>query len=123
MANGFDELRGLGEETVDYLKLRWAALRLEAVERLSEAAAKALGMVAAMVFVFSAVAFLAIALALWVGEMLGHQSLGFLIVGGGLLLVGVILFFVGKRLFADGPVRWFVDLFFTDNDYKHGTRE
>lgn len=123
MANGLDELRGLGEETLDYLKLRWASLRLETADRLSSAAAKAMGTVVALVVVLFAVVFLMVALALWIGEMLGHLSLGFLIAGGGFLLVGIILFYVGRRLFANATVRWFVDLFFTDNDYKHGTRD
>ena len=123
MANGFDELRGLGEEAFDYLKLRWASLRLGTVDRLSSAAAKALGAVIALVVILFAVVFLMVALALWIGEMLGHYSLGFLISGGVFLILGIILFYVGRRLFADTMVRWFVDLFFTDNDYKHGMRD
>lgn len=123
MANGFDELRGLGEETLDYLKLRWASLRLATVDRLSVAAAKALGALVALSVILFAVVFLMIALALWIGEMLGHASLGFLIAGGGFLLVGIILFYVGRRMFAGTMVKYFVDMFFTDNDYKHGMRD
>jgi hypothetical protein len=123
MANGFDELRGLGEETLDYLKLRWASLRLAVVDRLSNAAARALGIVVALVFVFTSLAFLSIALALWVGRMLGDPVLGFLVVGGGFLLIGVVFWFAGRRMFLNGMVRHFVDMFFTDYDYRHGTRD
>lgn len=122
MANGIDELRFLGEETLDFLKLRWASLRLGTVDRLSSAAAKALGAVVALVIVFFAVVFLMVALALWIGEMLGTPALGFLIAGGAFLLAGVVMFFAGRRMFANSMVRYFVDLFFTDNDYKHGMR-
>ncbi len=122
MANGFDELRGLGEETLDYLRLKWASLRLGTVDRLSSIAALALGRAIAFVVILFAVVFLMIALALWIGEMLGHPSLGFLISGGGFLLIGIIFYFLGRRMFGGTMVRWFVDLFFTDNDYKHGTR-
>ncbi len=123
MANGFDELRSLGEETLDYLKLRWASLRLGTVDRLSSAAAKALGALVGGVLLLFALTFLMVALALWIGEMLGHYSLGFLISGGVFLLAGIIIFFAGRRMFANPMVRYFVDLFFTDNDYKHGMRD
>ena len=123
MANGFDELRGLGEEGFDYLKLRWASLRLQTVDRLSSGTAKALGAIIAVAVMLLAMMFLMMALALWAGELLGHYSLGFLVAGGVSLLVGVILFYVGRRMFAGPMVRWFVDLFFTDNDYKHGMRD
>ncbi len=123
MANGLDELRGLGEETLDYVKLRWASVRLGVAERLSTAVSRVLGRIVALVVVLFAVLFLMVALALWIGEMLGHLSLGFLVAGGTLLLAGIILFYVGRRFFADSTVRWFVDLLFTDNDYKDGTRE
>jgi hypothetical protein len=123
MAGAFDELRSVGEEGLDYLKLRWASLRLGAVERLSDSAAKALGMVIAGVVILVALVFLMVALALWIGEVLGWPSLGFLIAGGGFLLFGVVLWVVGRRLFAGPMVRFFIDLFFTDNDYKHGVRD
>ncbi len=123
MANGFDDLRSLGEETLDYLRLRWASLRLETVDKLSTAAARELGKVVAFVMIFFAGVFLMIALALWIGEMLGYPSLGFLIAGGGFLLVGIIVFLLRRRMFGGMMVRWFIHLFFTDNDYKHGTRE
>ncbi len=123
MANGLDELRDLGEETVDYVKLRWASMRLGVVERLSASTSRALGRIVALVVVLFAVLFLMIALALWIGEMLGHLSLGFLVAGGALLLAGIVLFYVGRWFFADSTVRWFIDLFFSDNDYRDGTRE
>jgi hypothetical protein len=123
MTNGFDELRSLGDEAFDYLKLRWASFRLATVDRLSDSAAKAIGAMIAGVVLLFALVFLMVALALWIGEMLGHYSLGFLIAGGGFLLVGVVLWLVGRRLFAGTMVRFFVDMFFTDYDYRHGTRD
>ncbi|MDR1671193.1 MAG: phage holin family protein [Alistipes sp.] len=120
MANGFYERRGLGElrdlgdEALDYLKLRWASLRLTVADRMSTAAAKGLGIVVALVFVFTALAFLSIALALWVGQMLRNPALGFVIVGGGFLLIGVVFWLVGRRMFAGGMVRHFVDMFFSE---------
>ncbi len=123
MANGFDELRSLGEEGFDYLKLRWASLRLGTVDRLSSAAARVAGVVLAGIVILCAAVFLMVALALWIGEMMGSYALGFLIAGGVFLLVGIVFWFAGRRMFADPMVRYFIDLFFTDNDYKHGMRD
>ncbi len=123
MANGFNTLGSLGEETRDYLKLRWASMRLGTVDRLSGATAKLLGgLLAAALLLFAAV-FLLFALAMWIGEMTGRLSLGFLIAGGVFLIAGVVVLYLGRRMFANSTVRYFIDLFFTDNDYGHGTRD
>ncbi len=122
MKSGFDTLRDLGDEAVDYARLRWASLRLETVDRLSGAVAGLLGKVVAFVVLFFALVFLMVALALWIGEMLGSPALGYLIAGGGFLLIGVVFWLVGRSIFAGTTVRYFVDLFFTDNDYDHEIR-
>ena len=123
MANGFNTLGSLGEEARDYLKLRWASMRLETVDRLSSATAKLLGGLLAVALLLFASVFLMFALAMWIGEVFGRLSLGFLAAGGVFLVVGVAMLYLGRRMFANSTVRYFVDLFFTDNDYRHGTRD
>jgi len=121
MGVGFDRLYGLRDEGLDYLKLRWTSLRLTAVEKIAGSLSKAFGIALSLVFVLTALIFLMVALALWIGEMLGHPSLGFLITGGGFLVLGIVLFFVGKILVANSLVKHFIDMFFTyDNDYDDG---
>lgn len=115
--NGLDDLRALGDRGADYLRLRWASVRLAAVEKLSTASARVVAGVIGGAIALGAVVFLGVALALWIGELLGHQSLGFLIAGGALLLIGVFIFVVGRRIFSGSLVRFFVDLFF-DDDYE-----
>lgn len=114
MGKGLYQLNELKDDGIDYLKLRWAALRLEVVDKLSEGISKAFGYLILIVLIFLALGFLMTALALWIGDMLGHPSLGFLIAGGGFLLGAVLIFFLGKRMLAGTMVRYFVDLFFTD---------
>ncbi|MDR2890203.1 MAG: phage holin family protein [Alistipes sp.] len=118
-----DGLSGLGDDGVEYLKLRWTSLRLKAVDTLSDSLSGAFGFVLALAVVLVALTFLAIALALWIGEMIGHLSLGFLISGGGFLICGVVLFFVGRKLVENSLVRHFIDVFFTDNDYGDDSQE
>lgn len=115
--NGLDDLRALSDRGADYVRLRWAGVRLAAVEKLSTSSARiAAGMIGGAIALF-AVIFLGVALALWIGERLGHPSLGFLIAGGVFLLIGGLIFIVGRRMFSGSMVRFFVDLFFGD-DYE-----
>ncbi len=123
MGKGLDQLSELRDGTVDYLKLRWASLRLEAVEKISGGISKAFGYLLAIIFVIIALAFLTTALALWLGELLGHLSLGFLI-GGGVFVIGaLVMFILGRKLLDNTMVRYFIGLFFTDKEHGYGTRD
>jgi hypothetical protein len=70
-----------------------------------------------------AVAFFMIAGAIWLGELLGHTSLGFLVAGGAILLAAVIAFFAGGRMVLNALVRHFIDIFFPENNDDHDTQE
>lgn len=111
-----DQIEDLRDDGVDYLRLRCASARLSAVDKLSTTLSKALGYVLFLALIFIALALFLIALSLWLGEILGHASLGFLISGGMAAIAAVAVYFAGGRLMADTLVRWFVDIFFTDDD-------
>ncbi|MDR2893840.1 MAG: phage holin family protein [Alistipes sp.] len=116
MAGCFDELRSLGDEALDYARIRWASLRLETVEGLSSAAARIMGAVIGGVAVTVALMFLAVAGALWLGELLGHPAWGFLAAGGLFLAAGALFFGIGRRIFLGPMIRYFIRLFFTDKE-------
>ena len=123
MGKGLDQLSELRDGTVDYLKLRWASLRLEAVEKISGGISKAFGYLLAIILIVFALAFLTTALALWLGELLGPLSLGFLI-GGGVFVIGaLVMFILGRKLLDNTMVRYFIGLFFTDKEHGYGTRD
>jgi hypothetical protein len=123
MANGLEQFTELREELVEYLKLRWAAFRLGAVDGISSALSKAFGHIIFLVLIFIALTFLMVALALWLGEVLGHPALGFLIAGGAFLVGAVVIYFVRGRLGRNAIVRYFIDLFFSDKDDDYGTQQ
>lgn len=108
---------------MEYLRLRWAKMRLEAVDRLSGGLSKVVGWVLCLWFVVFAIVFLMVALALWIGQALDNPSLGFLIAGGGFLVLGAALFFVGRVVVRGPLIRHFVDMFFTSNDEWYGTQD
>lgn len=123
MGKAFDQFEDLRDDGIRYARLKWASLRLAAADKISTSLSKTFGYVLFVFLLLFALAFLMVALALWIGEMLGHLSLGFLIAGGGLILLGVIAFFVGRMLVADSLVRHLIGVFFNDNDYYDGTQD
>jgi hypothetical protein len=123
MGNGLEQFTELREELVEYLKLRWAAMRLGAVDGISSALAKAFGYIIFLVLIFIALIFLMFALALWLGEVLGHPALGFLIAGGAFLVGAVVIYFVHDRLGRNAIVRYFIDMCFTDKDDDNETQK
>ncbi len=120
MGRGFDQFFELRDEGLDYLRLRWARARLGIVEKLSTGIAKAFGWVIFVVLVLSGLSFMMVALALWLGELLGDPVWGFLIAGGIFLLGAALMLLVGRRLVANSMVRYFIDMFFTENDDYYG---
>ncbi|MDR0907210.1 MAG: phage holin family protein [Rikenellaceae bacterium] len=116
MRNGLEQFAELREELSEYLKLRWTAMRLGAIDGASSALAKVFGYVIFLVLVFIALIFLMFALALWLGEVLGHPALGFLVAGGAFLVAAGMIYFVHDRLGRNAIVRYFVDMCFTDKD-------
>jgi hypothetical protein len=123
MGKYLDELRDLKDDGVDYVKLKWAAIRLEMIDKLSVTLSKAFGYSIFLVLLFIAIVFLTVALALWIGEMLGHPSLGFLISGGALLIAALTAWLVGGRFVRNTLVRFLVDIFFPENRDDDGTEE
>jgi hypothetical protein len=123
MENGLNQIEELKSEIREYVKLRWAAMRLDAVEGISRTLSKAFGYVIFLALIFIALVFLMMALALWLGEILGHLSLGFLISGGAFVIAAIVIYFVHEKLGRNAIVRYFVDLFFSDNNNNHETQK
>jgi hypothetical protein len=123
MGNSLEQLDELKSELVEYLKLRWTALRLGAVDGISSALAKVFGYVIFLVLIFIALVFLMFALALWLGEVLGHPALGFLIAGGAFLVAAVVIYFVHDRLGRNAIVRYFVDMCFSEKNEDYEAQE
>jgi hypothetical protein len=116
-----DQLNELRDDGIDYLRLRWAAMRLEAVDRVQAALSKAFGYLIFLVLLFIGLTFAMVAAALWLGELLGHLSIGFAIAGGTFIAAGLVVFFVRKRFARNTLVRYFIGIFFPTptNDSKN----
>ncbi len=120
MKKGLDQLVELKDDSLSYLKLRLMSMKLRAVDRISDLLSKAFGYLLFVALLFVALTFLMVALALWLGEVLGSDWLGFLTSGGAFLLASVLIYFIGHRFVSGAVVRFFMDLFFTEknDDYE-----
>jgi hypothetical protein len=56
------------------------------------------------------------ALGVWLGEILGSQAYGMLIIAGIFLVVALVFFLFRKRIFVNGLVRAFITLFFEKDE-------
>lgn len=120
MAKGIEKFDDIGEGGIRYLKLKWVSLRLALADNLSTLVNKAFGFALVLVLSLVAVIFLMVALSIWIGEMLGHLSLGFLISGGAFVIAAVTVFLCRRKLIVDSLVRTFTNMFFTSNDDEDG---
>lgn len=116
MGKGLNQLGDIRDDGVRYIRLKWASVRLAAVENISTLLSKAFGWMIFIFLIFIAFIFLMVALALWLGEILGHLSFGFLVSGGVFLLVGLVVFLLRGRLIINQLVRLFSGMFFNSDD-------
>ena len=87
------------ERVADYFKTTVELVKLRAVEKISELAAELMPNAFVIGILISALFFLNVGLALWLGVILGTMYLGFLAVGTFHFLVVIILrLFFYKRL-------------------------
>ncbi|MDD2595317.1 MAG: hypothetical protein PHD11_05810 [Bacteroidales bacterium] len=109
-------IEDIGDSAKEYVNLKITEAKLKATKH----AASSLNIIFAWLVVILAsslaLLFLACSLAIWIGQLLGSQIFGFLIVGGALLIATVILFLCRKRLFVNGMVRTFVRILFENED-------
>lgn len=98
----------------EYLLMKWQMAKLTGLEGVSVFSGRVLALTLTLVVVNIAFLFLGFALSYWIGSLLDSDALGFIIVGGGFLLFGLILFLARKRLLVNCMVRFFVEMFFNE---------
>ena len=84
-------IESLIEKAFDYGKISLELAKLKAVDKTSNIVSSAFSQVVIYLFVFSFLLFLNLGLALWIGELLGKNYYGFLIIAAVYGLVGLII--------------------------------
>lgn len=90
-----------------YVEKRIELLLLRVGEKYSKWIAKSILKATGLFLVFGAVVFLLVALAIYLGEVIGIPSLGYVIVSLPLLVVGLLFFYIKPKSVIDNLQRYF----------------
>jgi len=91
----------LFDDASDYLETRVDLLKMKMIDKASDAASSVVSVIATLVFAIFALILLSIALAVWLGDLIGTMYLGFLIVGGLYVLIAFLFHFFRKAWIKD----------------------
>lgn len=106
-----DNLQSLWAEIKNYLSLQKEYLLMDTAEKLTVLLSAVAIAVVCLTLGAMALFFLLFALAVWIGQIAGNEVLGFLIMGGLLLLLMVIAYAGRKKWIIQPLSRLVVDLF------------
>jgi len=103
MENQPNTLGALFQNAGDYLETRLDLLKLQAINKSSDAASSIVSSVATLIFFIFALGLLNFGLALWVGELLGRVYLGFFVMAAFYIILALLIHFF-KDTWIKGPV-------------------
>ncbi|MEX0635998.1 MAG: phage holin family protein [Ferruginibacter sp.] len=92
-----ENIEGLFEKAKDYVETRLELFKLKTALTTSEVVAELVGRIVLILFITIVVVLLNIGMALWLGEVLGKNYYGFLILAGFYSLLSVILYIFRKK--------------------------
>ena len=98
----------------DYVDLKIDDLKLRTAKGLSLTISRLLSMILMLSVVSIVLMALAFGSVLFLGDLIGSYSLACLIVAAFFLIVLAILFVLRKKLFVNGFVKLFINLFFNE---------
>ena len=91
-------IEDLFEKTEGYVKTTIELIKLKAVDRISETVSSVVAYVAVAIFGFFSLVLFNIAMALWIGDALGNNLYGFLIVAGFYGLLTFVVYATRKSI-------------------------
>lgn len=94
-------VQAVGEDAKAWFEAQKALTKLEAGEQLGRLAAMVMMVVVVGLVVITTLMFWCVALALWLGQLLENNILGFLLGGGIFLLLGVLFYLLWRTVLRD----------------------
>lgn len=98
MESAIKNLEAIVNNTVDLVETKTEIWKLKAVEKISETVSSLISIIAIVLLAGVAIIILSFGVAYWIGNELGNVYYGFFIVAGFYALVGVILYFLRRKL-------------------------
>ncbi len=111
-------IEDVGKSAREYVNVKIDQAKLRLAKELSQICNILFAWMIIILAIALTTGFLCAALGQWVGQMVGSVSLGYLISGGVLLIVTLLLIICKRHLFINGLVRTFVKIFFDDESDK-----
>lgn len=108
----FSKFEDLGSDIKNYAEIRIELAKLELAEKTSQALTRLIQHIMIGIFLALFVAFVTLALALWVSDLLGSYALGFLIVSLAYLLIALVIKWTGplwRQSLRDSFIKSFFD--------------
>ncbi len=101
-----------------YIDIRLTLVKLDVMEKMARIVSLTIAAVFILTLFMLFLIFLSMAAALWIGELLEHQALGYLCVAGFYLLFGTIIYAVRRRLFLRSVIKHMSEIFFEDKNQQ-----
>ena len=119
MAQDFNNAEGFVDQVKEYVNIRLAQLKLLFAEKTSKVMAVMIAVVMSALVFFLFLVLICIAGAIAIGQWLESIWLGFVIVGGVVLIIGVILWMAKDRLIGKPIMNALIKVMFDkDEDEK-----
>lgn len=116
MSEEFSKFESLADQLKAYVNTRVSQAKLSLAEKVSNVAATLIAMLIAALVFFLMLTLLCVAAALLIGQWLGSLWLGFLIVAGFVLLLGLVLWFARDRLFRIPIMNTLIEALFENEE-------
>ncbi|MBC8046602.1 MAG: phage holin family protein [Fimbriimonadaceae bacterium] len=110
------DVRGLTDDVKDYFDMRSQIIRLNVTEKISKTLAGLITSVGSILFYLGAFLFVSFALCYWIGSVMENTSLGFLIVAGGYLIIGILIKIISNAFLRSKLTDTFINEFSNDDD-------
>ncbi|MBL7802860.1 MAG: phage holin family protein [Saprospiraceae bacterium] len=94
-------LEQLTDQLLDHLETRWEYATLTFAEKMSALLSNLAGMIVALAFALMVLMLLCVALALWLGDLIGNKAGGFALSSLILIPIGALAFYVIRPLFRE----------------------
>jgi len=107
-----DYYKIIKNDLTKYIELKLDFLKLEFIETFSTVFSKIITVWVAIIIGIIFFAFVLIALAFYLGKLLGGYHWGFLIVAGIFMIIGIILFLLRNTLITNPFINTFIELFY-----------
>lgn len=119
MSEDFKKIESLVSELKDYVNTRVAQLKLAVAEKLSSIFAYAITILMAALVFFLILVFISVAMAIAIGQWLNSLWLGFLIVAGICLILGIVMWVSKDKLFRRPIMNKMISVLF-ENENENG---